>query len=180
MRNFTGYFFAASKFGGLTRKPSTLSPLAPVNQKDSSEDMAICERTASLKCVSCSALGRAHFAASPVSSHGPSIDGAEYISTGLPIDIRVNSRRFSSGVTDTSSLKPRISWLIFTFLLRTIRSSPTVPASISSETLIEKISLLPSLSTTRNRREKCAAQANVPAQTSKRSVRLCLLPVLRS
>src|SRR6267378_1513464 len=51
MRNFTGYFLVASKFGGLTRKPSTLSPCAPGNQKDSSEDMAIWERTASLTFV---------------------------------------------------------------------------------------------------------------------------------
>ena len=42
MRNFTGYFFEASKFGGLTRKPWTLSPCAPVNQKDSSGDIATC------------------------------------------------------------------------------------------------------------------------------------------
>src|SRR5690349_8727138 len=53
IRNFTGYFFEASKFGGLTRKPSTLSPCAPVNQKGSSGDMATWERTASLRCVSC-------------------------------------------------------------------------------------------------------------------------------
>src|SRR5579862_6268700 len=52
MRNFTGYFFEASKFGGLIRKPSILSPFAPVNQKDSSGDMSICEITASLRCVS--------------------------------------------------------------------------------------------------------------------------------
>src|SRR5580704_9863065 len=41
MRNFTGYFLLASKLGGLTRKPWTLSPLAPSNQKDSRGDMAI-------------------------------------------------------------------------------------------------------------------------------------------
>src|SRR5690349_20756586 len=46
IKNFTGYFFEASKFGGMTRKPWTLSPFAPGNQKDSSGDMAICERTA--------------------------------------------------------------------------------------------------------------------------------------
>src|ERR1700691_5472010 len=52
MRNFTGYFLLASKFGGRTRKPSTLSPFAPGSQKDSSRDMATWDRTASLKCVS--------------------------------------------------------------------------------------------------------------------------------
>src|SRR6202021_2859737 len=49
MRNFTGYFLLASKFGGLTRKPSTLSPLAPVNQKDSRGDTGTWERTASFR-----------------------------------------------------------------------------------------------------------------------------------
>src|SRR5208282_1603015 len=48
-RNFTGYFLEASRFGGLTRKPSTLSPLAPLNQKLSIADMEISERTASLR-----------------------------------------------------------------------------------------------------------------------------------
>src|SRR5260221_4678128 len=43
MRNFTGYFLVASKFGGLTRKPSTLSPFAPVKKKDSIFDMLICD-----------------------------------------------------------------------------------------------------------------------------------------
>src|SRR4051812_45672695 len=36
MRNFTGYFLLGSNFGGLTRKPSTGSLLAPWNQKSSS------------------------------------------------------------------------------------------------------------------------------------------------
>src|SRR5579863_3486593 len=57
MRNFTGYFFEASKFGGLTRKPSTLSLCAPVNQKDSSGDMATWDREASLRWVSCCPFG---------------------------------------------------------------------------------------------------------------------------
>src|SRR5271167_5277598 len=48
MMNFSGYFLAASKFGGLTRKPCTLSPNAPVNQKDSRGDMATWERTSRL------------------------------------------------------------------------------------------------------------------------------------
>src|SRR6266446_10741388 len=48
MRNFTGYLVLAWKFGGLTRKPCTLSPFAPGNQKDSSGEMASWERTASL------------------------------------------------------------------------------------------------------------------------------------
>src|SRR5665811_759782 len=48
IRNFPGYFFEASKFGGLTRKPSTLSPFAPLNQKDSIGDMATWERMALL------------------------------------------------------------------------------------------------------------------------------------
>src|SRR5579864_2529106 len=49
MRNFTGYLSEASKFGGLTRKPWTLSPCAPVNQKDSRGGMATWERTESLR-----------------------------------------------------------------------------------------------------------------------------------
>src|SRR6266567_537220 len=57
IRNLTGYFLEASKFGGLTRKPWTLSPLAPVNQKDSRGDMATWERMVSLSCVSCRAFG---------------------------------------------------------------------------------------------------------------------------
>src|SRR5882672_3664558 len=46
MRNFTGYFLVASKFGGLTRNPWTLSPFAPGNQKDSSGDIATCNSKA--------------------------------------------------------------------------------------------------------------------------------------
>src|ERR1700691_4501896 len=60
MRNFTGYFLLGSKFGGLTRKPWTLSSWAPMNQNDSSGDMATWERAASLKCVSCSSFGRSY------------------------------------------------------------------------------------------------------------------------
>src|ERR1700722_7985592 len=60
MRNFTGYFFVASKLGGLTRKPCTLSPCAPVNQKESSWDIATWERTASFRRVSCSPFGRSY------------------------------------------------------------------------------------------------------------------------
>src|SRR5260370_23550329 len=51
MRNFTGYFFEASKFGGLTRKPSTLSPCAPSNQNVCSGLIRTWERTESLKWV---------------------------------------------------------------------------------------------------------------------------------
>src|SRR5713101_3375009 len=51
IRNFTGYLLVESKFGGLTRKPSTLSPCAPLNQNDSSGDMATCERRVSFRCV---------------------------------------------------------------------------------------------------------------------------------
>src|SRR6266566_9343659 len=51
MRNFTGYFLLASNFGGLTRKPWTLSPLAPGNQNVSRGDMATWDRTASLTFV---------------------------------------------------------------------------------------------------------------------------------
>src|SRR5579862_3886928 len=72
MRNFTGYFLLASKFGGLTRKPSTLSPWAPVNQKDSNGDMATWVRTASLRCVSRSVI--------PKLTNGGSLLGFE----GLP------------------------------------------------------------------------------------------------
>src|SRR5215469_2674059 len=39
--NFTGYFLLGSKFGGLMRKPSTLSPCAPVNQNGSRGGMEI-------------------------------------------------------------------------------------------------------------------------------------------
>src|SRR5271170_1300906 len=48
-RNFKGYFLPASKFGGLTRNPSTLSLLAPRNQNDSGGDMATWDRTAVLR-----------------------------------------------------------------------------------------------------------------------------------
>src|ERR1700733_8338331 len=52
IRNFTGYFLLASKFGGLTRKPWTLLPCAPVNQKDSRGGMSIYSRTARFRLVS--------------------------------------------------------------------------------------------------------------------------------
>src|SRR5437667_8554605 len=58
MRNFTGYFLLGSKLGGLTRKPWTLSLFEPGNQKDSSGDMEIWERTESLRWVSW--YGRGH------------------------------------------------------------------------------------------------------------------------
>src|SRR6202167_5847393 len=60
MRNFTGYFLLASKFGGLTRKPSTLSWFAPGNQKDSSGDMSTWERTARLRCVNACGFDSRH------------------------------------------------------------------------------------------------------------------------
>src|SRR2546423_6780166 len=56
MRNFTGYFFEASKFGGLTRVPSTQSPCAPVNEKASPSDMLICESKLSFICVRAQSL----------------------------------------------------------------------------------------------------------------------------
>src|ERR1700694_1762121 len=70
MRNFTGYFLLASKFGGLTRKPSTLSLFEPGNQKDSSDCMSICERSASLRWVSWRALADAQAVAAMVPSPG--------------------------------------------------------------------------------------------------------------
>src|SRR5438105_15209659 len=84
--NFSGYFLLASKFGGLTRKPCTLSPFAPGNQKDSSGGIWICESTGSLTFVTASAaLVRKLY-----------ISGAFvpklYISFGCEIDMRVNSR----------------------------------------------------------------------------------------
>src|ERR1035438_6075653 len=45
MRNFTGYFLLASKFGGFTMKPWTFSFAAPVNQKFSSGCISTCEST---------------------------------------------------------------------------------------------------------------------------------------
>src|SRR4051794_4084099 len=53
MRNFTGYFFAASKSGGFTMKPSTFFPAAPANQNGSRGSIWTWERTASLTWVSC-------------------------------------------------------------------------------------------------------------------------------
>ena len=52
MRYFTGYFLLASKFGGLTMKPWTFSFAAPVNQKDSSGCISICDSTGSFSLVS--------------------------------------------------------------------------------------------------------------------------------
>src|ERR1700739_591354 len=60
-RNFTGYFLLASKLGGLTRKPWTLSPFAPSNQKDSRGDMETWERGSELTCVSASGLKTSNF-----------------------------------------------------------------------------------------------------------------------
>src|SRR5580693_8051756 len=96
MRNFTGYFLLASKFGGRTRKPSTLSPFAPGSQKDSSGDMVTWDRTASLKCVSW--MGE-----------GSRLGGMLilWISDGASSDIRVTSSDLPSGVGTKSPSKKR-------------------------------------------------------------------------
>src|ERR1019366_3543221 len=78
MRNFTGYFFEGSKFGGLTRKPSTLSPFAPVNQKDSSGDMATWDRTASLMWVIAPAGFPLFMSVTSTSPAGTSQSGPEH------------------------------------------------------------------------------------------------------
>src|SRR5438309_8123857 len=56
MRNFSGYFLLGSKFGGLTRVPSTQSPCAPVNEKASSSDMLICDSNLSFVWVRAQSL----------------------------------------------------------------------------------------------------------------------------
>src|SRR3954451_21340889 len=53
MRNFTGYLLLASKPGGFTKKPCTLAFAAPVNQNDSSGDIATCDSTDWLMWVNC-------------------------------------------------------------------------------------------------------------------------------
>src|SRR6266404_6214313 len=67
--NFTGYFLLGSKFGGLTRKPWTLSPFAPGNQKDSNGDMEIRERVAwlsdSIRCGANPASTHSFFSSKP-------------------------------------------------------------------------------------------------------------------
>src|SRR5260370_8134106 len=65
MRNFTGYFLLASKFGGLTRKPSTSSPCAPVKEKDSIFVMLTCERSDSFTCVTAQSLFREQLSLPP-------------------------------------------------------------------------------------------------------------------
>src|SRR6266705_1614187 len=64
MRNFTGYFLLrllASKLGGLSRKPSTLSPFAPVNENDSNARRETWESTESFICVSGLLINRTYF-----------------------------------------------------------------------------------------------------------------------
>src|SRR5215471_10168007 len=76
IRNFTGYFLLASKFGGLTSMPSTLSPCAPVNQKGSPSAISICDRSLSLIWVRAASLLREQFSCplstSPVLAGQPS------------------------------------------------------------------------------------------------------------
>src|SRR5579872_1288230 len=118
MRNFTGYFFEASKFGGLTRKPSTLSPFAPANQKDSSGDMETSERRASFTCVKAFAVNMPNFCSGwrgVVLSFcdedrgilGGALVGICQISVGARSDILVNNNVLPSGVTTGPSLYPR-------------------------------------------------------------------------
>src|SRR5215470_6604222 len=103
--NFTGYFLLGSKFGGLTRKPWTLSLLAPVNQKGSSGEMETWERTESFTCVSWRALAMAHVGRGSLDSprsialnlsrlvaHEPC--SWVNISVGAPNDIWLKTTRF--------------------------------------------------------------------------------------
>src|SRR4051794_5949358 len=113
MRNFTGYFWFASKLGGLTMKPWTLTLPAPVNQKFSSGDIEIWDRTESLRWVSCCAFASSHSAAvyrGP--RHFASIStwhrlysvGVKYSSVGALAVTRLNTKVLPSAVRDTSSL----------------------------------------------------------------------------
>src|SRR5215472_5095450 len=109
IRNFTGYFFEGSKFGGLTKVASTLSLLAPVNQKGSPSDMSICESSCSLMWVRARSLFSEQDSfpgsTSPVFEGHPSpIALAVYISLGAFRDMRLNRSVFPSGVMLTSSL----------------------------------------------------------------------------
>src|SRR5580692_6182304 len=106
MRNFTGYFLEASKFGGFTSKPSTLSLCAPVNQNDSSGDMATWERTASFKCVSCEPLTRLLLCGCMSLTRHASEICTTRISVGCSSDIFVKTRDLPSGLTTGSSLNP--------------------------------------------------------------------------
>src|SRR5260370_27912100 len=96
MRNFTGYFLVGSKFGGLTRKPWTLSPCAPGNQKVSRGGMETWERTALFRWLSCLGGGGGR---SPHSRHSQNAE----ISFGAFNDISVKTRFSPSGVTERSS-----------------------------------------------------------------------------
>src|ERR1700746_3455642 len=117
--NFTGYFLLGSKFGGLTMKPSTLSPYAPVNQKGSRGDMEMWERRESLRCVSrVEGLGDSRGILPPSGrrvspgqrlaslSHGAAEVGRDQIAFGNSTAILVKSNCFPSGVTTRSSLYP--------------------------------------------------------------------------
>src|SRR5260370_12796492 len=101
MRNLTGYFLAGSKFGGLTSKPSTSSPRAPLNQKDSSGDTASWERTASLRYVSLRGGGGGRC------PHGLSRPLGQrrelYIAFGSWRELFVKRMSWPSGVTTKSS-----------------------------------------------------------------------------
>src|SRR5574337_428541 len=107
MRNFTGYFLLGSKLGGLTRKPSTLSLCAPVNQKGSSGDMATSDRSELLMCESWRAFGCGHCGGHPLdlpasialifsrpNAQAPGPGSATKISVGDWTDIRVKARAF--------------------------------------------------------------------------------------
>src|SRR3954454_19712262 len=67
IRNFTGYFFAASKFGGFTMNPCTFFFSAPVNQNGSAGCMEICESTSEFMFVSC--LGAAQSLSESTTTH---------------------------------------------------------------------------------------------------------------
>src|SRR5215472_15490855 len=123
MRNFTGYFLEASKLGGLTRNPSTLSSWAPVNQKDWSGDMRIWDKTGSFRWVSRFGPSQVAGTAFPwicaqLNAGSPWVELNQSGSTGrleMPLgpsrDISVKTSVLPSGVKAGSSLKPSTSAL---------------------------------------------------------------------
>src|SRR5689334_23811724 len=127
MMNFTGYFLLASKFGGLTRKPWTLSLLAPGNQKGSRGCIETSDNTGSLRETTISPV----VTAEPMTSWGADTvpffqyqRSCDTISLGYSDDICVESRCFPSGVIAKSSLTPPTS---------SCGSVPQSPASVHAK-----------------------------------------------
>src|SRR4029077_13824152 len=107
MMNFRGYFLEASKFGGLTRKPCTLSPFAPGNQKDSRGDMVTWERTASF--IRVRRLAPPHICSGSLASFGiqQSVEMASRLAAGVAaatLVTRISIGRDSNMCVDRSSL----------------------------------------------------------------------------